>query len=121
VVRPLVQLRDGLTSPLPPLHRHPDNVKDASDKPQAEAKMQVVLTAFKVLSDPWEREMYVRFGLKKYLYHVKVLQSFKNYLFNGVRGLVVPRGARCSPEMLLPCRRWAWSSTPTAMAFRASA
>jgi len=71
---------------------HPDKVKDAAKKQDAEAMSHLVQTAFRVLSDPWEREIYTWFGLEQYLLHVKVIQCFISFLLAGVDLIKHPKG-----------------------------
>ena len=72
---------------------HPDKVR--SDKRDQAVKMtDLIQSAFKVLNDPWEREIYDWFGFEQYLLHVKVIACFKNYLVAGIELIKHPRKGR---------------------------
>ena len=72
---------------------HPDKVK-AEKREQAVKMTDVIQNAYRVLSDPWEREIYDWFGFQQYLLHVKVLECFKNYLVAGIELVKHPRKGR---------------------------
>ncbi len=72
------------------LQYHPD--KCAPDQRDlAAAVSDQIQTAYRVLSDPWEREIYDWFQLEQYLVHLKVLQCFKNYILGGFDIVKHPR------------------------------
>lgn len=69
---------------------HPDKVGPEL-KEMAQKMTDDIRTAFKVLSDPWEREIYDWFGLEQYLIHSNVISCFKNYLISGLDLIKHPR------------------------------
>jgi hypothetical protein len=79
---------------------HPDKVS-AGKRDQAVQLTDLIQNAYKVLSDPWEREIYDWFGFEQYLLHVKVISCFKNYLVAGIELVKHPRKGR-------PRKRFVW-------------
>jgi curved DNA-binding protein CbpA len=69
---------------------HPDKV-NAEERDLAQEKANMLQSAYNCLSNPWERFLYDWLGLKRYLYHVKVIQSFKNYMLTGFPIIKHPR------------------------------
>jgi len=61
---------------------HPDKMP-MEERQAAQDKANLLQSAYNCLSSPWERYLYDWLGLKRYLYHVKVIQSFKNYMLTG--------------------------------------
>mmetsp|Transcript_5697 Transcript_5697/g.7453 ORF Transcript_5697/g.7453 Transcript_5697/m.7453 type:complete len:273 (-) Transcript_5697:702-1520(-) len=62
---------------------HPDKNRDNID--EANRKANLVKDAYECLSDKWERHVYDFLGLESYLFHVKMIQTFKNYLRSGLK------------------------------------
>ena len=69
---------------------HPDKVA-TQERDLAQEKANMLQSAYNCLSNPWERFLYDWLGLKRYLYHVKVIQSFKNYMLTGFPIIKHPR------------------------------
>jgi hypothetical protein len=80
---------------------HPDKVSDINKKEEAVRMSNLIATAFKTLSDPWEKQCYSYFGLEQYLVHCNVLKCFKAFLVNGVLLIKHPRTG-------WPRRRMVW-------------
>ena len=68
---------------------HPDKVA-AEEASRSMDMANLIREAYQCLSNKWERVMYDFFGLQQYLVHVRVVQTFKNYLANGVPIKIVP-------------------------------
>lgn len=62
---------------------HPDKNRDNVE--EANRKANLVKDAYDCLSNKWERHVYDKIGLEGYLFHVKIIQTFKNYLRSGVK------------------------------------
>jgi curved DNA-binding protein CbpA len=78
---------------------HPDKVKPEK-REDAVRMTDLIQSAFRVLSDPWERDIYDWFGFEQYLIHVKVIACYKNYLVAGIELIKHPRKGRPRKRMV---------------------
>jgi len=62
---------------------HPDKNRDNIE--EANRKANLVKDAYECLSNKWERHVYDKIGLEGYLFHCKMIQTFKNYLRSGLK------------------------------------